>query len=164
MNEYDRLIKGLYRSIYILVGMIVVISVGVLMYGLGIRPSFSWDSPEIAVRTTNKVSSPAIDPDDRIEDGVHVMTGLKVAPGYELVRANCTACHSANLITQNRASREGWQEMIVWMQAEQGLWDLGTNETPILNYLAANYAPEEIGRRSNLDVEAIEWYLLSSEE
>jgi len=53
--------------------------------------------------------------------------------------------------------------MIRWMQAKQGLWDLGPNEPVILDYLAANYAPEEIGRRANLDVEGIEWYVLDLE-
>ena len=46
------------------------------------------------------------------------------------------------------------------MQATQGLWDLGDAEAEILDYLAANYAPAETGRRTNLDVENIEWYML----
>ncbi len=101
--------------------------------------------------------------EDQVIDGVHVQTGLIYAEGFELVRGTCTACHSAKLVTQNRATREGWEEMIRWMQAKQGLWDLGVNEPIILNYLATNYAPEEIGRRANIDVEAIEWYVLELE-
>ena len=73
------------------------------------------------------------------------------------------ACHSAKLVTQNRATRDGWEEMIRWMQAKQGLGDLGANEPVILDYLAANYAPEEIGRRANLNVESIKWYVLDLE-
>jgi hypothetical protein len=46
------------------------------------------------------------------------------------------------------------------MQAKQGLWDLGASEPVILDYLATNYAPEEIGRRANLDMDAIKWYVL----
>lgn len=98
--------------------------------------------------------------DDQVVDGIHVQTGLIYAEGFDIVRGTCTACHSAKLVTQNRATREGWTEMIRWMQAKQGLWDLGANEPIILNYLATNYAPEEIGRRANIDVEAIEWYIL----
>jgi len=64
------------------------------------------------------------------------------------------------LVTQNRATREGWKEMIIWMQATQGLQDLGENEKPILDYLAKHYAPEELGRRANLNVDEIEWYIL----
>jgi hypothetical protein len=79
-------------------------------------------------------------------------------PNIEIIEANCTACHSAKLIVQNRATREGWKTMIVWMQKNQKLWDLGKNEDLILDYLAKNYAPEEKGRRLNL--KEIEWYLL----
>lgn len=98
--------------------------------------------------------------DDKVVNGIHVQTGLIYGEGFDIVRGTCTACHSAKLVTQNRATREGWTEMIRWMQAKQGLWDLGANEPVILNYLAKNYAPEEMGRRPNLDVEAIEWYVL----
>ena len=77
-------------------------------------------------------------------------TGLVTAPGLELVKANCTACHSAALITQNRASRDGWLTMIRWMQDTQRLWPLGDSEGPILDYLAANYSPRFSGRRAPL--------------
>lgn len=97
---------------------------------------------------------------DEVKDGIHVATGLVYAEGFDIVRGTCTACHSAKLVTQNRATREGWTEMIRWMQASQGLWDLGANEPVILNYLATNYAPKDIGRRANIDVDAIEWYVL----
>lgn len=97
---------------------------------------------------------------DRVENGIHLETGFIVAEGWETVRATCTACHSAKLVTQNKATREGWESMIRWMQETQGLWDLGDQEGAILDYLAAHYAPEEASRRANLDVEAIEWYLL----
>jgi hypothetical protein len=97
---------------------------------------------------------------DKVVDGIHLQTGLIYAEGFNIVRGTCTACHSAKLVTQNRATREGWMEMIRWMQAKQGLWDLGDNEPIILNYLAANYAPQEVGRRSNLQVNEIEWYIL----
>lgn len=97
---------------------------------------------------------------DKVVDGIHVKSGMIYAEGFDIVYGTCTACHSAKLITQNRATREGWTEMIRWMQAKQGLADLGSNETIILDYLAQNYAPEDIGRRANIDVEAIEWYVL----
>ena len=77
-------------------------------------------------------------------------TGLVIAPGYEVVKVQCTVCHSARLITQGRADREGWLSKIRWMQDTQGLWPLGPNEPLILDYLAANYAPEDRGRRPQL--------------
>ncbi|MEL6657721.1 MAG: hypothetical protein AAFY48_01165 [Bacteroidota bacterium] len=100
------------------------------------------------------------DPAAEVKDGIHLPTGLVYAEGFEWVRATCTACHSAKLVTQNRATRAGWLEMIRWMQASQGLWDLGEKEKPILDYLAKHYAPEEIGRRAALPVAEIEWYIL----
>lgn len=97
-------------------------------------------------------------PDDLIENGIHVRTGLAIGDGFEQVKATCLACHSSKLITQNRADREGWKKMIRWMQETQNLWDLGPNEDVILDYLAAHYSPEEMGRRANLT--QIEWYEL----
>lgn len=91
--------------------------------------------------------------------GGYDAAGLLIAEGYDIVKSTCTACHSAQLVVQNRASRAGWEEMIRWMQAKQGLWDLGANEGPILDYLATHYGIEEQeGRRTNL--KDIEWYVL----
>ena len=94
----------------------------------------------------------------KIENGIHKITGLIADTHYKLVIQNCTSCHSAKLITQNRAERTGWENMIRWMQAEQKLWDLGENEAKILDYLAKNYAPENKGRRPMLT--DIDWYEL----
>lgn len=94
----------------------------------------------------------------KVENGIHVATGLIDDEGLMAVIGSCTPCHSAKLITQNRATKEGWVSMIRWMQASQGLWELGPNEEVIVNYLAKNYAPEKKGRRANL--QDIEWYKL----
>ncbi|MBO0320684.1 monoheme cytochrome C [Muricauda sp. CAU 1633] len=95
---------------------------------------------------------------DKVENGIHVATGFIDDEGMEATIQNCTSCHSAKLVTQNRMSREGWKATITWMQETQNLWDLGTNEELILTYLAKNYAPTTKGRRQNL--ENIEWYEL----
>lgn len=95
---------------------------------------------------------------DAIENGIHLRTGFVEDEGLMAVVNNCTNCHSAKLVTQNRMTREGWEATIRWMQETQKLWDLGNNEEIILNYLAANYAPEEKGRRANLA--NVEWYVL----
>lgn len=101
---------------------------------------------------------------DLVENGIHVKTGLKDDVNLGVVISSCTSCHSAKLISQNKATREGWKNMIVWMQATQGLNDLGDNEPLILDYLAKHYAPKEVGRRQNLNVEEIKWYVLNLEE
>ena len=100
---------------------------------------------------------------DRVEDGIHVRTGFKYdANVYTVIKA-CTSCHSAKLVTQNRATRSGWESMIRWMQATQGLPDLGKSEPIILDYLAKYYAPQETGRRANLDLTQVKWYILDIE-
>ncbi len=72
-------------------------------------------------------------------------TGLVIGPGFEIVSVQCTVCHSARLVTQNRADRDGWLAMIRWMQDTQGLWSLGDDESRVLDYLAANYRPRRLG-------------------
>lgn len=91
-------------------------------------------------------------------NGKDLETGLKIAPGWETVKANCLSCHSSKLIVQNRMSREAWEKSIRWMQETQGLANLYENETVILDYLGTHYAPANTGRRKNL--ENIDWYVL----
>jgi len=100
--------------------------------------------------------------DDKIENGIDIVSNLVVADGYKLVKQNCTGCHSGKLITDNRATRDGWEEIIRWMQETQNLWDLGKNEDAILAYLAKNYAPIDKGRRQPL--KNIDWYVLNQSE
>ena len=100
---------------------------------------------------------------DKVTNGVHVRTGMKYDPNLQIVIATCTSCHSAKLITQNKATREGWKSMIKWMQATQGLPDLGKTEPVILDYLSKYYAPSDTGRRKNIDISAIEWFILNIE-
>ena len=71
-----------------------------------------------------------------------------MAPGWEDIRAHCGGCHSFGLITNQRANREGWRDMIRWMQRTQNLWELPPeSETRILDYLAENYAPRTLRQR-----------------
>ena len=95
---------------------------------------------------------------EEVVDGIDVMTGFVAEGDYRIVKANCLGCHSSKLILQNRATREGWEEMIRWMQETQKLHDLGPMEDKILDYLASYYAPKKEGRRKTLKVE--EWYVI----
>lgn len=79
-------------------------------------------------------------------------TGLIIDKGFTIVKANCTACHSAALVTQNRMSRETWLETIRWMQKTQGLWPLSKNEPIILDYLTKHYNLSDTGRRKSIPV------------
>ncbi|WP_162342238.1 hypothetical protein [Cyclobacterium salsum] len=96
--------------------------------------------------------------ESQVKNGIHEPTGFIAGEGLSLVIAHCTACHSAKLVTQNRADREGWEKMIRWMQRTQNLWDLGEQEAAILDYLSENYAPVQTGRRPPLT--NIDWYEL----
>lgn len=83
-------------------------------------------------------------------------TGLVVDQGFETVKRNCTPCHSARLVIQNRMDRDDWLRTIRWMQETQNLWQFppGT-EKEILDYLAKHYAPLQQYRRSPLDPSAL---------
>ena len=96
--------------------------------------------------------------EEEVANGIHLATGLKFDIGYDVVAAQCGACHSLKLVTQNKATKEGWEGIIDWMQETQNLWDLGAKEDTILAYLAKNYAPENTGRRKQL--QKVEWYEL----
>lgn len=98
-----------------------------------------------------------VDP-EKIENGVHVRTGLVASDGLQTVITNCTPCHSSKLIIQNRMGAEQWNATIRWMQKTQGLWELGKNQKVIVDYLVENYPPLEKGRRATLT--HIKWYAL----
>ena len=56
------------------------------------------------------------------EPEIDAFSGFPKTGDWELVRANCIACHSPKLITQQRGTAEQWLSMIRWMQAKQNLW------------------------------------------
>lgn len=152
------------KLLQLLIGVIQAMVLGcIFLLGYAIfGDSFDFSTATTNQQFTTIPTNRNTDSDDwdKVENGIHLGTGLAYAKNFDIVRANCTACHSGKLIAQNRATRAGWQQMIRWMQKTQGLWDLGTNETKILDYLETYYAPQKVGRRANLDVAAIEWYIL----
>lgn len=79
------------------------------------------------------------------QDGLSVdpQSGLIVDDDWELVRANCSACHSTQLVIQNRMSAANWVHTIRWMQEKHNLWDLGENEEKIVAYLDSHYGITE---------------------
>ncbi len=166
-DEYS-LLNALMSLIYLLLG-VIIIALGYLTMG----DMIDWQTAqkrytheELQALTEDRKAlreQSRSEEWDRIENGIHVNTGLKAGKHLDIVISSCTSCHSAKLITQNRASRAGWKQMIDWMQETQGLQDLGRSEGKILDYLAAHYAPTHVGRRQNLDVDAIKWYVLELE-
>jgi hypothetical protein len=83
------------------------------------------------------------------EQDVDEATGLRIGPGWELVRAHCGGCHSHRIVTNQRADRQTWLDIIRWMQETQNLWDFDAEtEAAILDYLAASYPPRPNRRRA----------------
>ncbi|MGB5418072.1 monoheme cytochrome C [Algibacter sp.] len=146
-------VSKVYRLLIILVSLFVITGGGLVYYT--INPSFfDFNSkPETVVMVPVEID------EDRIENGIHVRTGLVDADGLMTVVNNCTNCHSSKLVTQNRMTTERWNETIKWMQETQNLWDLGKNQDVIVNYLVTNYPPIAKGRRMVLT--DIDWYKLS---
>jgi len=148
-QNFNNSIKKIHRIIFTMLFVMIVIIIVTATYT--INPSTFRFEEE---RYTKIVE----EDEDRIENGVHVRTGFVDDEGLMTVINNCTNCHSAKLVTQNRMTKSRWQATIKWMQKTQNLWDLGKNEEIILNYLAKNYAPNNKGRRENLS--GIDWYEL----
>jgi hypothetical protein len=152
-NESDvrALLKNVQRLLNLNYALIGITIVGMVLY--------STDTAYLDFKSESEplVVLPTEEDRNRIENGIHLRTGLIDAEGMFVVVANCTNCHSAKLVTQNRMTVERWDETIKWMQETQNLWDLGENQEVIVNYLVTNYPPKKSsGRRANLT--NIEWY------
>lgn len=149
-EEFYNRIKKIYHFLVLLFCLLGIVIFGLIYYMIDPDLSAFQDKTESYVNTQME--------EDRIENGIHVRTGLIEAEGLMTVVNNCTNCHSALLVIQNRMNTERWIATIKWMQETQNLWDLGGNQEIIVNYLVTNYPPKEKGRREILT--NIDWYEL----
>ncbi len=147
-KKFREQVKVLYHRLLLMFSLIVLIIIGTALYVI------TRDEKKQDVIVKNIIE----DTTNKIENGIHVRTGLVEGDGLMQVINNCISCHSSKLITQNRMSEEMWLGTIKWMQKTQNLHDLGENEDIIVKYLATYYAPQEKGRRETLN--NIEWYEL----
>ncbi|PTM10505.1 MAG: monoheme cytochrome C [Bacteroidetes bacterium] len=145
-------VRKVYQLLMLLFALFVITGGGLVYYM--VNPSFF----DFKSKSETVVATPLEVDEDRIENGIHVRTGLLDAEGLMVVVNNCTNCHSAKLVTQNRMNTERWNATIKWMQETQNLWDLGGNQEIIVNYLVSNYPPIDKGRRMILV--DIDWYEL----
>jgi len=68
---------------------------------------------------------------------------LHPMPGAQITYDYCTACHSEMIIAQQGQTREGWDDIRVWMVEEMGMSELETEDRDkILDYLAQYYNPD----------------------
>ncbi|WP_211341771.1 monoheme cytochrome C [Ulvibacterium marinum] len=148
-KTYRKRARRLYRILIVISVMALITAIAA--FYLYEDENASKDNPEYSDPTEAREV-------DQLEKSIDSVSGFIQAPGLRETIINCTPCHSAQLVTQNRMTKEGWLSTIRWMQKTQNLWDLGENEPIILEYLATNYAPVEKGRRENLEV--TEWYVL----
>lgn len=162
MDEDKKNIDGLIKAAnrMIAVSLAVVIFAFLCLAQAFFPPHFfdrhiETSTDKTALLANNAYKPPfELDPTE-VENGIHLPTGLIVDKGVEDVMVTCKSCHSLEIVMQNRADRDGWKDLIVWMQETQNLWQL-PNEAIILDYLAKNYAPKNTGRRKNL--ENVTWY------
>ena len=153
-SNFKQQARAIYRLMLLVLFFMTITAAGVI---------YLLSDPDLSSFRSNapdseyvEVELPEEEDFDKIVNGIHQRTGLKEADGLMAVVNNCTNCHSALLITQNRMDRDRWLTTIRWMQETQNLWDLGKNEEIIINYLVSNYPQEKKGRRANL--KDIEWY------
>lgn len=149
-DHIDKRFRGIYR-LFIVVSAVIIVASIFLIY------VYRDEITETGTPHSVKEGTSAMDP-DRVENGIHIRTGLIAAEGLTEVVNNCTTCHSAQLVIQNRMSKERWEATIRWMQETQNLWELGKNQDIIIDYLVKNYPPQKKGRREALT--QVEWYKL----
>jgi hypothetical protein len=151
-DEFRKNVKIIHRSLVTLFAFVGIVTC--LVVYIVIDPDLSLFKSAEAVEYTIVEE---VD-EDKIENGIHVRTGLIDDEGLMAVVYNCTNCHSAKIVIQNRMNKERWAATIDWMQETQNLADLGLNEEIIINYLVKNYPPSKKGRRQALA--SIDWYEL----
>lgn len=65
---------------------------------------------------------------------LHPVEGARVTYDY------CASCHSERLVAQQGQTREGWDELLVWMVEKQGMQPIPEEDREaILDYLAEHY-------------------------
>lgn len=103
---------------------------GSLAAGLATLPIFA------AAQTT-------VTDDEGRSEVIYDVGRLHVAPGAQITYDLCTSCHSEMIIAQQGQTREGWDEILVWMVEEMGMPELAEEDREqILDYLGTYYNPD----------------------
>ncbi len=67
--------------------------------------------------------------------------GLPRDAGYELVSANCSACHSLSIVMQQKATAQRWDEILDWMVETQGMARLNPEDRTLIHtYLSTHFS------------------------
>ncbi len=85
------------------------------------------------------VTSPAV---GQVDDDA-LLASLPEGAGKEEAFYSCHACHSFNLVRQQRQSRKHWDELLDWMVEEQGMSELDSEDRDlILDYLSTYFGED----------------------
>ena len=153
-KDFNNIVTAIRYVISMVLGLVIITSTFFIYYLIDPNLTSLQHTPEV-----KSVPVVVVEDENKIENGIHVRTGLVDAEGLMTVVNNCTNCHSSKIILQNRMNAERWNATIKWMQQTQNLWDLGKNQDVIVNYLVTNYPPKSKGRRENFS--KVEWYALA---
>lgn len=96
------------------------------------RVSFNPLSPAAAPAGGARARA-SFDPDDEY-------WGLPRNAGYEEIAIYCSACHTLEIVMQQRATRNRWAYMLDWMVEEQNMPPLpDADKATVLDYLSRNF-------------------------
>ncbi|GAB4526446.1 MAG: hypothetical protein Tsb0010_09810 [Parvularculaceae bacterium] len=103
----------------------------------GWPPEIAYGLPYDALKplefSTVAAARAVFDPED-------AYSGLPRDEGYALVDAYCTACHSLQIVMQQRYARAGWDRRLDWMVETQGMAAMPPEDRAIiLDYLARHF-------------------------
>jgi hypothetical protein len=98
-RELHKLVKTINGLVALSVSL-SIITLALVVYYM-IDPNLSAIKSKTKSVATNEYTDP-----DKIENGIHVRTGLIEAEGLMTVVNNCTNCHSSKLVIQNRMNEE----------------------------------------------------------
>lgn len=99
-------------------------------------PNFAWtfNALDPGREVSGDTSAVAFDPMD-------TNWGLPPGDGQELVAAWCAACHSMRIVMQQRASKERWDALLIWMVEKQGMAEMPPEDREaVLSYLSENFS------------------------
>ena len=101
------------------------------------RISFAPLSPARA-QTADAGSYASFDPDDEY-------WGLPRSAGHEDVALYCSACHTLEIVMQQRATEARWLYMLDWMVEEQNMPPLSdSDKAVVLGYLSENFGLSQL--------------------
>jgi hypothetical protein len=154
-QETDKIMQRLQIQVSRLGWIILLLLALAVWIGLG-SPGWNNSSDQVVVINETTEEDEMYLPNPELIGQLDDETGMVIDRYWELTKAQCTSCHSSSVFVQTRATREGWSDMIDWMQTTQGLWDLGEHEPRILDYLEKHYGISENTRSHVLKID--EWY------